>query len=460
MNRDVNDKEISVATKALSYTRPKGFDNVSQSPCNQREQSMKPTLHLSLLALALMLSPPAFPQGALAPTAAPAPIFKTLNQIEPRTPISSLPFTISQPGSYYLTRNLSGASGQNGISIGADNVNLDLMGFTITGAGTTGIGIVAAGHHKNITVVNGVIQTWGEAGLKFDSSDTLSCILDQLVASGNGSSSGKGIFCNIPGTIIRRCSATANKGNGIECGEGGLILECSSLNNTGFGFIGGDGCVFRDCMARGNGNASGGGIQAGNYSSLTNCSVSNNQVGASQFFTNIGVGSGCTVTNCIVGNSKGYGLTAGSGNTITGCAITDLNASGDKGIHVINGNTITGCTVRNVIGTALDLGASNLVKNNMLDFNAHSSGEAGIFINDQLNFLEGNSITATPVAISFDTSYTVAVHNNFAFNNSNPFVFAPGAAPSFVGQTIKTADLNGNAFIANTSNPWANFELH
>ena len=32
--------------------------------------------------------------------------------------------------------------------------------------------------------------------------------------------------------------------------------------------------------------------------------------------------------------------------------------------------------------------------------------------------------------------------------------------PEFVGQTIKTTDLTSDAFINNTSNPWANFELH
>jgi hypothetical protein len=34
---------------------------------------------------------------------------KSLDQIEARTPISSAPFTISAPGSYYLTTNLTTA---------------------------------------------------------------------------------------------------------------------------------------------------------------------------------------------------------------------------------------------------------------------------------------------------------------------------------------------------------------
>ena len=51
--------------------------------------------------------------GPLTPPGPPAPTSKTLNEIEPRTPINSLPFVIEEPGSYYLTRNLIGSPGQN-----------------------------------------------------------------------------------------------------------------------------------------------------------------------------------------------------------------------------------------------------------------------------------------------------------------------------------------------------------
>jgi hypothetical protein len=60
---------------------------------------------------------------------------KTLEQIEPRTPIAALPFTISSPGSYYVTGNLAGVANQDGIIINADNVTLDLGGFEIVGTG-------------------------------------------------------------------------------------------------------------------------------------------------------------------------------------------------------------------------------------------------------------------------------------------------------------------------------------
>src|SRR6188768_715136 len=73
-----------------------------------------------------------FAQGSLTPPAgAPAPVMKSLDQIEARTPISSAPFTITAPGSYYLIGNLSVSSG-NAIVIATNDVTLDLNGFTIS----------------------------------------------------------------------------------------------------------------------------------------------------------------------------------------------------------------------------------------------------------------------------------------------------------------------------------------
>src|SRR3979411_1673607 len=72
-----------------------------------------------------------FAQGSLTPPGAPTPTMKSLDQIEARAPISSAPFTIGSSGSYYLTTNLSVASG-NAITINANGITLDLNGFTIS----------------------------------------------------------------------------------------------------------------------------------------------------------------------------------------------------------------------------------------------------------------------------------------------------------------------------------------
>ena len=40
-------------------------------------------------------------------------------------------YVISSPGSYYLTDNLNGTSGKNGILINSNDVTIDLNGFVI-----------------------------------------------------------------------------------------------------------------------------------------------------------------------------------------------------------------------------------------------------------------------------------------------------------------------------------------
>ncbi|MBU4448351.1 MAG: hypothetical protein KKD99_07175, partial [Proteobacteria bacterium] len=51
------------------------------------------------------------------------------------TKITSVPYTISSPGFYYLGGNLTYSGTGSAISVDADNVTLDLMGFSLTGAG-------------------------------------------------------------------------------------------------------------------------------------------------------------------------------------------------------------------------------------------------------------------------------------------------------------------------------------
>jgi len=72
------------------------------------------------------------------------------------TAAGGFPYTISQPGSYKLSGNLTVPAGVNGIQIAASNVVLDLNGFSITGSGSLS-GIFSLSQVSGITIRNGNI---------------------------------------------------------------------------------------------------------------------------------------------------------------------------------------------------------------------------------------------------------------------------------------------------------------
>ncbi len=84
---------------------------------------------------------------------------KTLQQVEPRTPIESLPFTITASGSYYLTKNLQfTATSGNAINVKTSDVTIDLQGFTLSStAAVTGDAVAIASNLGDICVANGAI---------------------------------------------------------------------------------------------------------------------------------------------------------------------------------------------------------------------------------------------------------------------------------------------------------------
>jgi hypothetical protein len=216
------------------------------------------------------------------------------------------PVTIAQSGSYRLTGNLAVPdAATTAIEITADNVTLDLNGFSIIGPNVcmpnptrcsiagTGIGVTAVGpagvaSPAGVRVMNGTIR--GD------------------------------------GTVAEKIYATSNGGPGIVVGAGSVIDSIATMNGNG-GIIG---WIVRSSMAAQNA-ATGifmrpGGILSGNTAYLNGGSgiyVSNGTAAGNAANNNTGFGIDAYCPASIVGNTA-TANTSGNIRTSGGvCTLSD-----------------------------------------------------------------------------------------------------------------------------------------
>jgi hypothetical protein len=161
-----------------------------------------------------------FAQGALTPPGPPAPTMRTLLQIEPRTPISSAPFVISTPGSYFLTTNITAGAG-DAIDIATNGVTLDLRGFTISSVNpaATGAGILLSNGISDVTIVNGHI-------------------VSGVTNSPVGAFGGKGFGYGIEGLLlvnvrVEGVSVSGCRFDGITVGGLSTLVESCAVQSVG-----------------------------------------------------------------------------------------------------------------------------------------------------------------------------------------------------------------------------------
>lgn len=190
-----------------------------------------------------------------------------------RVPIATLPFTIDEPGSYYLVKDLTGAVGQDGITVVAAHVTLDLNGFSLIGVDGSRDGILV--QNDNVTIMNGTVRSWSGAGVDGEFADN--GVLRQLRLSGNAfigqvpvvseagccvrdgwliedtlafGNGGSGIRAEVA-AVVRNSTARSNIGSGIQAVAAAIVLACSVADN-GEGIVVGDGSNVVDCLARSN----------------------------------------------------------------------------------------------------------------------------------------------------------------------------------------------------------------
>jgi hypothetical protein len=153
------------------------------------------------------------------------------------TRISSLPYTITSPGFYYLAGNLSATSG-NGINVNSDDVTIDLMGFRLSGPGATSnlIGIFMNGR-KNVEIRNGTLS-----GCQACIFEGAAAGLGHRVSNMRVESAGIGIELFGSGHLIKGCTALDCAGFGIGfqgTASGNVVTNCG----TGISTLGGGGVV-------------------------------------------------------------------------------------------------------------------------------------------------------------------------------------------------------------------------
>jgi parallel beta-helix repeat protein len=407
---------------------------------------MKPRLLLPLLLVLLATPAILVSQGPLTPPGAPEPTMKTLNQIdaklEKRTPITSLPTTITEPGSWYLAESLfAEPDAVNGITIAADNVSLDLNGFTLTGAPDTLSGIAVTGVRANISIRNGTVSGWGRYGIHGDSADNSS--IHRVLAQGNGvgATSWHGLSIGLSGRIIE-CSAFENGGNGIEAKAGSVVNQCAAGKNGRNGISGGDSCVISACSAFDN-SAHGVDCSQGQTSeaaTITNCSAESN--GASGIFA----GPGCVIANCTVTGNVADGIFGESGSLIHHC-VSRLN-TGD-GIDVAIFASVLDCTCAfNTLDGIRATSSCRIIQNNASN-NGNAGGDgAGIHTTGDGNRIEANHVYLNDRGIDVDAAGNVIIRNS-ASRNSFEYTIA---ASNGAGPIVTT----GN--VATNNSPNANFD--
>ena len=156
------------------------------------------------------------------------------------TKITSLPYTISTPGFYYLTGNLSYSNiFNNGITVNSDDVTLDLMGFSLSGPGpnSDGDAIYMSGR-KNVEIRNGTLSGW-HIGIQEDSNSGLR---HRVINMRVESMTANGIDLSGRGHLITGCSVGDCTGNGINLpgatASGNMVTNCGiGINLTAAGNV-------------------------------------------------------------------------------------------------------------------------------------------------------------------------------------------------------------------------------
>ena len=364
--------------------------------------------HAAALIL-IVLAVPA-PAGPLLPRVGPVDeTYKTLQQVEPRTPINadttpgdadSL-YRIPRSGSYYLTQDLFGVSGKSGIEIAAPGVEIDLNGYQVSGfifgGPPTLDGIRTDGVQNNITIVNGTVGLWGRHGID--------------MRTGPNNTAGDH-------ALIERVNAIGNSQTGIRTNDAARIALSVASNNGEHG-INAIGATVTDSIANENGSF-GFNVSA---SQVSRCVANSN--GSS------GIGGTDSVyTECIASGNTTAGI-IGTENIVSRCRVSgSTNGIPCFGNALLTDNVVTGCTSGFYVSGS----------NSRLERNTTVQCTTGYEIVGQRNFLMSNLSTqsGTPYDINSNNYFGTIVNRNGVATGS----VTGASSPSTLGTTDPHANFS------------------
>ena len=141
--------------------------------------------------------------------------------------IKALPYTITEPGFYFITQNLTGSSGSHGITVQSSHVTIDLMGFSLVGPRSTEYyhGIYSESTVDNVKIRNGTIRDFVGSGYR---SGSIGHQAINITAANNGEA---GLHLGGKSSLVKDCIVFSNSGLGIYAGPGSTISGNTCYDN-------------------------------------------------------------------------------------------------------------------------------------------------------------------------------------------------------------------------------------
>ena len=269
----------------------------------------------------------------------PGPPASTNGVRPPGTPISSLPVTISTPGHYYLTSDLT-VGPANGVLVLSSDVDIDMGGFTMHGT-TSGIAFLLDNPFTNIRIYDGSMDGWLAGIDQAGDAATTRVEVDNVTIS-NTADAGIRLEEN---AVVRNCAVQTSGAEGIITGPNSIVEGCIVTEPTGSGITSGAQSTLRDCSVLGlnAGAVDGAAISVGDGSLVERCSVFNSQ-GAG-----IAGGNGVIVRDSVAASSSagtGIGIAVGADSTVTGSVATSNAGSGIDVRQLLYGGIFHGADER------------------------------------------------------------------------------------------------------------------